>query len=134
MTTQLILKMLSVRHTWAQLIIDGEPIKNIENRTWPTRYRGPVLIHASLKHSTTSPDMPGRMGTLNYGGVIGIVRLVDCVTCSTSRWFEGPFGFVLSDPKPLAFVPWRGALSLIDVPQELVQRIGERHLREYLTP
>ena len=29
------------------------------------------------------------------GAIIGEVDIVDCVTKSTSPWFEGPFGFVL---------------------------------------
>jgi hypothetical protein len=39
------MKILSVRQPWAALIVSGH--KDIENRTWSTRYRGPVLIHAS---------------------------------------------------------------------------------------
>jgi hypothetical protein len=41
------MKILSIRQPWAYLITRGS--KNIENRGWPTNYRGPVLIHASLK-------------------------------------------------------------------------------------
>jgi hypothetical protein len=41
------MKILSIRQPWAYLITRGS--KNIENRSWPTNYRGPVLIHASLK-------------------------------------------------------------------------------------
>lgn len=52
---------LSIRQPWAWLIVrpditgpreraaamlDGR-IKTVENRTWPTRYRGSILIHAS---------------------------------------------------------------------------------------
>lgn len=36
---------LSIRQPWAWLIVHGP--KRIENREWPTRYRGPILIHAS---------------------------------------------------------------------------------------
>lgn len=129
------LKMISVRHTWAHLIVHGNAdgiVKDIENRSWKTHYRGPLLIHASLKRSPASPAL----GTtpLQYGGIIGIVRLVDCVTQSKSRWFEGKFGFVLKDPMPLPFVKWKGALSLLDAPKELVQRLDQRKLREYLSP
>ena len=39
------MKILSVRQPWAWLLFNG---KDIENRTWRTSYRGPLLIHASL--------------------------------------------------------------------------------------
>jgi hypothetical protein len=39
------MKIFSVRQPWAALIVSRH--KDIENRTWSTRYSGPVLIHAS---------------------------------------------------------------------------------------
>ncbi len=36
--------ILSIRQPWAWLIVNG--YKDIENRTWSTRFRGKVLIHA----------------------------------------------------------------------------------------
>jgi hypothetical protein len=36
---------LSIRQPWAWLILHAG--KDIENRDWPTKYRGPFLIHAS---------------------------------------------------------------------------------------
>ena len=41
------MKALSVRQPWAELIVAG--LKDVENRTWRTDYRGPVLIHAGMK-------------------------------------------------------------------------------------
>lgn len=38
-------KVLSVKQPWATLLLEG--VKSIESRTWATRYRGPLLIHAS---------------------------------------------------------------------------------------
>lgn len=40
-----VMPALSVRQPWAWLIAEG--YKPIENRTWGTRYRGRLLIHAS---------------------------------------------------------------------------------------
>jgi len=112
---------LSIRQPWAWAIIHAG--KNIENRTWHTLYRGPVLVHASRGRSSpdewtaafalvrkfgcftkTPPDFP-------QGGIIGQVEIVDCVTHSLSPWFGGPYGFVLRNPKPLPFRPCRGALG-----------------------
>ena len=39
------MKALSIRQPWAWLIVNG--FKDIENRTWPTKFRGRVLVHAS---------------------------------------------------------------------------------------
>lgn len=34
---------------------------------------------------------------LPLGGVVGVTRIVDCVSRHPSIWFEGPFGFVLEE-------------------------------------
>ena len=39
------MKALSIRQPWAWAIIHAG--KDVENRPWGTRYRGPLLIHAS---------------------------------------------------------------------------------------
>ena len=53
---------------------------------------------------------------LERGGVIGSVEIADCVEESDSPWFFGKYGFVLRDPKPLPFTPWKGQLGFFDVP------------------
>lgn len=117
---------ISVRQPWAWLIIHGE--KDIENRDWPTKVRGRVLIHASKgmtkaeyldawnyahKRGTTAPSFD----VLERGGIIGSVEIVDCVSASMSPWFMGRFGFVLRNPIALPFRPFRGALGFFDVPE-----------------
>ncbi len=73
------MKIITIRQPWADLIVNGS--KNIENRSWPTSYRGPVLIHASLNVNRAlcqkyrrNPNMIPR------GGIVGIVEITDCVT------------------------------------------------------
>jgi hypothetical protein len=39
------MKVIVIRQPWAWLIVNG--FKDIENRSWATRYRGPLLIQAS---------------------------------------------------------------------------------------
>jgi hypothetical protein len=41
------MKTLSIRQSYASLICRG--IKKVENRSWETKYRGKLLIHASGK-------------------------------------------------------------------------------------
>jgi hypothetical protein len=124
------MKIITIRQPWAHLIVNGG--KSIENRTWATSYRGPVLIHASLnvnralclKHRL-DPD------TLPRGGVVGIAEIADCVNKHSSRWFLGPYGFVLRKRRPLPFIKWKGALGLREVPSRLLGRISPRLLRNY---
>ena len=40
------MKALTIRQPWASLIAAG--VKTIETRSWSTRYRGPLAIHAGL--------------------------------------------------------------------------------------
>jgi hypothetical protein len=112
---------LSIRQPWAWLIVNAG--KDIENRTWPTRFRGPVLIHASKAWRWQEKEDRDRVifsfgiaipETLPLGGIVGEARIVDCVEDYSSRWFNGPFGFVLTDVKPVDFVPCRGALGFFN--------------------
>jgi hypothetical protein len=73
------MKVISIRQPWASLIVIGA--KDVENRTWPTRYRGPVLIHASQRADDVSSDeIEHRFGLhlpeeLPLGGVVGITEI-----------------------------------------------------------
>jgi len=127
---------LSIQQPWAWLIVNGW--KDVENRGWPTRFRGPVLIHAGKRwdrdcaawlvagrHPVTgrvwwqpTPSAPGSHGFL-YGGIVGVAEVVDCVEASASPWFVGPFGFVLRNARPLPFRPLKGALGFFKVPPGL---------------
>jgi len=50
------LKTLSVKGSWAYYLAAG--LKNVENRTWDTTYRGTLAIHISGQHirSMVAPD------------------------------------------------------------------------------
>ncbi|RJG10972.1 ASCH domain-containing protein [Pseudomonas cavernicola] len=128
------MKALSIRQPWAWLIIYGG--KDIENRTWHTKYRGRFLVHAAQGMTANEyrdamdfvsdagivlpPSWPGRV-ELQRGGIIGSVELVDSVDTSDSPWYMGQKGFLLRDPKPLPFIPLKGRLGFFDVPGEIVQ-------------
>lgn len=118
------MKALSIRQPWAWLIVNGW--KNIENREWPTRFRGRFLIHASksmtmaeyddcrmfVAGATTLPPIYA----LERGGIVGEADLVDCVTQHDSHWFFGRYGFILKDARPLKFWPVKGRLGFFDLP------------------
>lgn len=100
------LSALSIRQPWAHWILHAG--KDIENRTWCTRFRGPVLIHAGKTPEDAAYCR--RIGT-PLGGIVGIMEVVDCVSASDSQWFCGPYGFVIRNARPLPFIPCRGALG-----------------------
>ena len=125
---------LSIRQPWASLILFAG--KDIENRNWSTTTRGPILIHAAkgmtkreyieamafAQFATCTLD-PCRLDYLHpdnlpRGGIIGSVILADCARRggAVSPWFQGPYGFVLRNPKPLDFIPLKGQLGFFDVP------------------
>ena len=131
------MKALSIRQPWASLIVLG--LKDIENRTWATRQRGTILVHASKGMTRTEhedaiefaldaiPQMKGHafagktlaelgfaFDALPRGGIIGTVEIVGCVRDSLSPWFIGDYGFVLQNPKPLPFKPLKGALGFFE--------------------
>lgn len=135
------MKAISVRQPWAWLIMRGG--KTIENRKWSTKRRGRHLIQAAMgmtraEWADASDFLIDRFGilgaseirlppfeALERGGIIGSVEIIDCVTANTvssddAHWFVGDHGFVLRDPRPLPFVPFKGALSFFEVPESVV--------------
>lgn len=130
------MKALSVRAPWWYFILHEG--KDIENRDWPTRLRGTILLHASKWWNDDevdmawecAEDMVGRIihpGSPEFpienirGFIVGKVDIVDCVTQSDSPWFCGEYGFVLRNPVAFANpIPYRGALGFFDVPNHLV--------------
>ena len=117
------MKAISIRQPWAWLIVQG--YKDVENRTWATKHRGPILIHAGktldpyfdeirqdvLAQGVEFPDAKH----IERGDIVGQVNIVDCVTESSSEWFDGPYGFVLEDAQPLPFQPCKGRLGIFDL-------------------
>lgn len=134
--TRPMLPALSIRQPWAWLVVNGH--KDIENRDWQTTFRGRILVHAGQTltgpgyqevkeflrtNGLLTPDFPSfdDMKSMT-GGIVGHVRITDCVATSSSPWFvEGGYGFVLADAKPLPFRPWKGRLGFFNVPEGTVQ-------------
>lgn len=133
------MKAISIRQPWAWLIVrpdldtefkrmqNASEFKDVENRTWSTKYRGPILIHAAKGMSDGEYDIAKNFAALQNvtafpcpselqrGGIIGVAELYDCVDWSSSVWFSGPFGFLLRNAKPLRPFECKGALGLFEV-------------------
>lgn len=126
------IKALSITQPWAWLIAQGH--KDIENRRWPTAFRGHFLIHASGKWGheqamdleSIRAEFPRLVlpPRFDLGGIVGHAEIVDCVSECDSRWFGGPFGFVIVNASPLPFVPWRGELGFFPAGHELLEACG----------
>jgi len=77
------MKVLSLIEPWATLIKEGKKV--IETRSWQTKYRGELYIHASNKKIKKSdahiiklldliPNVP-----MGYGHILCKCKLVDCI-------------------------------------------------------
>ena len=137
------MKALSIKQPWAWLIAAG--YKDIENRDWPTSFRGRFLIHTgktvdsedrlsdygfrkfiehALERSYAPADALARFEaaepTLTRGAIIGEAYLYNCVeegwTANGSPWFSGRYGFAIRDAKMFGTpIPYRGQLGFFDV-------------------
>jgi hypothetical protein len=119
---------LSIRQPWAWLILNAG--KDIENRDWRTGFRGPCLIHAAKTMTRAdynacclfladdrfdSIELPLPQD-LQRGGIVGQATVDACLIKSDSKWFCGPYGFKLSNPRELPFTPLKGRLGFFPVP------------------
>ncbi len=133
------MKALSIKQPWAWLIVHG--FKDVENRGWPTKFRGRIYVHASSQWDTASghrtalrllgrecgqEEAQAKWLQMQRDGkpgcIVGEVDIVDCVTSSRSPWFAGTYGFVLANP--VAYeqpVPCRSGLGFFEVGLALVK-------------
>jgi hypothetical protein len=86
----MIIKVLSVKQPLAAAIVQGD--KDVENRTWRTRHRGRIYIHATLQPYNSAFEI-GRIIKLDrspaFGAIIGMVDLTDCLDYHESSWYIG---------------------------------------------
>jgi hypothetical protein len=129
-----VLKALSLKQPFAWLIANGYLL--VDDRSWGTQYRGPILIHASkglyeeyyqyIKRHTDVP-IPDR-DKLEYGGVVGIAKLVLCskpgelpagISREQRAHFGGVhqeyYGFLFEQATPLPLMPCAGKLGIFEV-------------------
>lgn len=117
---------ISVKQPWAALLVAG--VKTVEIRTWPTRKRGRILIHAAKiaddrPHAWAFVNTPELQALAAYrGGIIGVAELTACVHYDSAAvfakaaemhkndpsWFKtnnakGLYGFVFQNPMPIAY-------------------------------
>ncbi len=115
---------ITVRQPWADLIVAG--IKDVENRSWRTKFRGRLLIVAGSRVEREEVEKyrrelqlrPDQKYEPGKTAVIGMVEVVDCVRPHPSRWYcEDHWAWVLR--RAVRFrqpVPFKGRLSIFPVP------------------
>lgn len=128
------MRVLSIQQPWAWLIVNGH--KNVENRDWPTKVRGRVLIHAGKKYDADGAEWVRRTFphiTLPFvfeqGGIVGAASITDCVRDMDSEWFFGDYGFLLADAEPLPFVPVRGQLGFFAIDYDAARAATTTEMR-----
>lgn len=85
------MKCLSIRQPWAWAILTGQ--HSVEYRCYPTKYRGPLLVHAARqagewdrKQLALFGKQVPRWDELVFGRVVGIVELWACHACPGGEW------------------------------------------------
>lgn len=127
------MKALTICQPYAELIARGE--KRVENREWPTHYRGLLYIHAGKSRDWMNDDgvtefeydIPVK--EMAFGAIVAVAELTGCVPYDaaidgvyTAQWpwlrkhehTNGPWCWILENVRRVKPIPWRGALGLWD--------------------
>ena len=130
------MKVLSVKQPWAALLVNG--IKDIENRTRRTTFRGRILIHASkaqmsgfiadfLTEEQAKAVCEAKIEDSDFrkslvrGMIIGSIEIYDCVKNDSSIWAEKNV-WNWKVRKPILFkkpIPAKGKLGLWNFEKEI---------------
>ena len=125
------MKVLTIKQPFATLIIEG--LKEYEFRTWKTKYRGELLIHAGKGVDKKAMEKFKHLN-LEYpsGCIIGKVTLTDCIKIDDearkmlkekksivydsiikdTNW--SGYGFKMENVKKIEPIPINGKLSFWD--------------------
>ena len=125
------MKALTICQPYAELIARGD--KRIENRTWPTAYRGPIAIHAGKSRAWLGDDdeeaaLYGvNVAEIPFGAIVAVANLTGCLrledlppALESDTHANGPWCWLLQNVRRIAPIPYRGAQGLFDVPDEII--------------
>jgi hypothetical protein len=124
------LPALTLWRPWPHLILHHG--KNVENRHWQTRRRGPVILHAARKIDVDVTDHYSRdeadRTTLLAEGLVGVVTITGIHPASQCRshcssWAQpsAAFHWELTDPRPFPTpIPGPGRQRLFRPPADAI--------------
>jgi hypothetical protein len=119
------MRAVTILQPWAEMIARG--VKRVENRTWRTKYRGEIAIHAGKARSCIDAEDPWawperygvalpQAGDLMFGAIIAVAELVDCVRVEDlpaglrgHAFAAGPWCWVLSGARRIEPIGCKGA-------------------------
>ena len=98
--------------------------KDIENRSRCMNIRGTIALHAGLQFDDGVYFPENFKAQIVRGAIIGVVDILNCVDEYESKWFFGPFGYLLDNPRPLQKpIPCKGMLGFWSVPAKIEKEI-----------
>lgn len=140
---------LTLHEPWATLIALGH--KTIETRSWPTRYRGPIAIHAGKNEKfvreweylwyDANDGIPGLAppppASWPFGQIVAVADLIACLPAETMKpsakdrafgnFSPGRWGWQLANVRQvLPGIPARGFQMLWELPAEVAAEIARR--------
>ncbi len=140
-----VMKALTICNPYPNLILPPRLEKRVENRNWPTNYRGTLLIHAGKGRkwlaSGDEEYFAAAGDPLIFGAILGVCTLADCLPIKKIRagdydgehqypWLRehahahGEWCWILTDVQRLTapITPYNGAQGLFNVPYEVVEK------------
>lgn len=125
------MKVITIKQPWATLIAEG--LKEYEFRTWKTKHRGEILIHAGKGIDKKAMEKFKHLN-LEYpiGCIIAKAKITDCIYIDSEKrkmlneknslvysniiknteW--NGYGFKLENIEKIKSIPVKGKLSLWD--------------------
>ncbi len=126
-------KAITIWQPYAAAIAAG--LKHFETRAWPTKYRGPLIIHASMREPNPARrELAWRYNIIDMaartGEFIAICDLTDCIKmtpefiasqCKTEQdfgdWAPNRYAWKLENVRPLPeHIKTRGFQGLWNAP------------------
>lgn len=131
------MKALSLSRPWTTLVLQHG--KDVENRTWGTKHRGPLLIHGALSWDGHALNEALRCGiwidndqTQHPTGILGMVDVIGSCTaakayvpCDCGPWsMYSQAHWSLANPRSLPEpIPCPGQLGLWTPPWDVIDEV-----------
>jgi hypothetical protein len=103
----------------------------VQYETWNGKPSPRELCEQGRVHDPEMPDSSDDhpLGIVGVVRVVGVVNDDDdtCMPPGQSRWYFGPFGWVLDNVTSIDPVPCKGMQGLWELPPEVLSTVRERY-------